>query len=238
MIYSATPEKLIKEFTGGKVLLFNKPLYWTSFDLVRKIKIILKSRLGVKKIKIGHAGTLDPMATGLMVICTGKETKNIESYQSGEKEYLATVRLGATTPSFDLETDIDKLYPTDHITEELISKKLENLTGEQLQHPPLFSAKSVSGTRAYKHARSGIKFELNPSLVVISSLQLVSFQMPYIEVRIVCSKGTYIRAFARDLGESLSSGAYLTGLIRTRSGIFEIKDALNIEEFERNLILL
>ena len=232
------PETLVREFTEGKVLLFNKPLYWTSFDLVRKIKFILKTQLGLKKIKIGHAGTLDPLATGLMVICSGKETRNIELYQSGVKEYISVMRLGATTPSFDLETDIDKYYSTDHITFDLIVDAFKRLTGEQLQYPPLFSAKSVGGTRAYKLARSGNVIELNPSPVVIYSLQLISMDLPYIEARIECSKGTYVRSLARDIGESLSCGAHLVRLIRTRSGSFEIKDALNIEDFERNLVLL
>jgi tRNA pseudouridine55 synthase len=233
-----TPEILAREFSEGKVLLFNKPLYWTSFDLVRKVKYILGSKLGLKKIKIGHAGTLDPMATGLLIICTGKETRNIDLYQSGEKEYLATIRLGATTPSFDLETDIDRQYQFDHIKNEHVSEVLKDFTGEQLQYPPLFSAKSVGGARAYTHARKGRTIELNPGIVVIHSLHLVSFDLPYFEINIVCSKGTYIRSLARDIGNRLASGAHLVKLTRVRSGSFVIKDALNIDEFERNLILL
>jgi len=218
--------------------LFNKPLYWTSFDLVRKVRYILKSKLGLKKLKVGHAGTLDPMATGLMVICTGKETKNIEQYQSGEKEYNAVIKLGATTPSYALHTDIDKEYPVIHITPYLIRETLDKMKGEILQQPPLYSAKSVDGIRAYKLARNGHKKELKPGSVVIYSLEIVSFEVPYVEINIVCSKGTYIRSIARDLGESLNSGAHLVKLVRTRSGDFHIKDALNIEEFERNLVLL
>lgn len=233
-----TPEKLIREFTEGKVLLFDKPLYWTSFDLVKKVRFVLKSKLGLKKLKVGHAGTLDPMATGLMIICTGRETRNIELYQSGEKEYRAVIRVGTTTPSYDLETDPDGEFSADHITTGLIREALDKMTGEIMQLPPLYSAKSIDGTRAYKIARKGDTRELKPSPVVINSLEVISFELPFIELNVICSKGTYIRSIARDLGEGLNSGACLYKLTRVRSGNFHIKDALNIEDFERNLVLL
>jgi tRNA pseudouridine55 synthase len=199
---------------------------------------VLKSKLGLKKIKIGHAGTLDPLATGLMIICTGRETKNIDIYQAGEKQYKATLKLGVTTPSFDMETDPDMEYPVDHISQGLVNEAIDKMKGEILQYPPLYSAKSVDGIRAYKLARKGHITELKPSSVVINSLEIISFEMPIIEIDIVCGKGTYIRSIARDLGQALGSGAYLIKLTRIRSGNFHIKDALNIEDFERNLVLL
>ena len=231
-------DPLSKIFTEGMVLLFNKPIYWTSFDLVRKIKNILKLQLEIKKIKVGHAGTLDPLASGLMIVCTGKETRNIEKYQSAPKEYHARIRLGATTPSFDLETDVDRVYPVSHINRQNIEKVLENLTGKQLQYPPQYSAKFFNGVRAYRFARKGETIELKAQEIVIHTLRLVSLEFPAMEIKITCSKGTYIRALARDIGSQLGSGAHLTGLIRTRIGEFELKDAVNIEEFERNLVLL
>jgi len=234
MHFTAVGEDLLK----GMVLLFNKPLYWTSFDLVNKVKAILKHRLDLKKIKVGHAGTLDPLATGLLIICTGKETKNIEKYQSQPKEYLAKIQLGATTPSFDLETAVDLNFPVSHIDELLVLKTLEGFVGTQMQVPPDFSARFVNGTRAYKLARKGEKLELQPKEIIIHSISLISCNLPVIEVRVLCSKGTYIRALARDIGLKLNSGAYLSGLIRTAIGDFSVKDAINIEEFERNFVLL
>lgn len=229
---------LIEEFTEGKVLLFNKPFCWTSYDLVHKVKNILKTQLGIKKIKIGHAGTLDPLASGLMIICTGKETRHIDMYQSEPKEYLAKIRLGATTPSFDLETDTDHVYPISHITRQKVKDVLKNLTGRQMQNPPQYSAKSVKGVRAYRYARKGETIELKAKEIVIQLLKLVAFNLPIIEVKILCSTGTYIRALTRDIGLHLASGAHLAGLIRTRIGKFEIIDALSINEFERNLVFL
>jgi len=234
MHFTAVGEDLLK----GMVLLFNKPLYWTSFDLVNKVKAILKHRLDLKKIKVGHAGTLDPLATGLLIICTGKETKNLEKYQSQPKEYLAKIQLGATTPSFDLETAVDLNFPVSHIDELLVLKTLEGFVGTQMQVPPDFSARFVNGTRAYKLARKGEKFKLQPKEIIIHSISLISCNLPVIEVRVLCSKGTYIRALARDIGLKLNSGAYLSGLIRTAIGDFSVKDAINIEEFERNFVLL
>jgi tRNA pseudouridine55 synthase len=226
------------EITRGKVILFNKPLYWTSFDLVNKVKIILKHRLNLKKLKIGHAGTLDPMATGLLLICTGKETKNIEMYQSEPKEYLARIMLGATTPSFDLETAIDANYPTSHIHCDMVKKVLKGFLGTQPQVPPDFSARFVNGTRAYKLARQGESVTLQPKEITIHGIALKSFNLPVIEVTIRCSKGTYIRALARDIGSKLDTGAYLCGLTRTAIGHFSLNNAITIEEFERNFVFL
>jgi tRNA pseudouridine55 synthase len=231
-------DQLAAQFTNGKILLLNKPLYWTSYDLVRKVKGIIQSRLNIKKLKVGHAGTLDPLATGLMIICTGKETKNIEQYQSGFKEYIAMITLGATTPSFDLETDIDHQYPVDHILEQQVISLLESLKGIQLQKPPHFSARFVNGTRAYKLARKGESVELDAREIEIRHIEMISFRKPVLEIRVVCSKGTYIRALARDIGFSLGSGGHLTGLNRTAIGSFSLKDAMGIEEFQRNLVLL
>ena len=190
------------------------------------------------KIKVGHAGTLDPLATGLMIICTGKKTKEIGTYQSADKEYIARIRLGSTTPSFDLETDIDRYYPVDHIDLRAIENTLQDLTGNQLQYPPVYSAKSVNGIRAYKQARHGSKIELNANHIVIYLLQLLSTDLPTIEILVSCSKGTYIRSLAHDIGVSLKSGAHLTALVRTKIGDFDLKDAIEIEEFERNLVFL
>jgi tRNA pseudouridine55 synthase len=229
---------LTEEMVNGKLLLFNKPLYWTSFDLVNKVKSILKYRLHLKKIKVGHAGTLDPLATGLMLVCTGKETKNIEQYQAQPKEYIAQVFLGATTPSFDLETGINETFPIDHIDKTLIEKTLESFMGVQLQVPPDFSARFVNGTRAYKLARKGESTGLQPREITIYEISLTSFNLPQIEIKVVCSKGTYIRSLAHDIGIKLNSGAHLSGLTRTAIGNFFLKDALSIEEFERNFVFL
>jgi tRNA pseudouridine55 synthase len=229
---------LAGEFSDGKVLLFNKPLYWTSFDLVNKVKSLIKHRLNLKKIKVGHAGTLDPLATGLMIICTGKETKNIEKYQSQPKEYLARIQLGATTPSFDLESAIDAHYPIGHIDKSLVEKTLVGMIGTQMQVPPDFSARMVNGTRAYKLARKGETLLLQPKEITIFAMALSGYDLPAVEIRVQCSKGTYIRALARDIGLKLNAGAYLSGLIRTSIGVFLLKDALNIDDFERNFVAL
>jgi tRNA pseudouridine55 synthase len=229
---------LSEELLNGKVLLFNKPLYWTSFDLVNKVKVILRQQLNLKKIKVGHAGTLDPLATGLLIVCTGKETKNIEKYQAQQKEYQVKIQLGATTPSFDLETSVDALYPIEHIDEMLVLKTLDSFMGKTLQVPPDFSAKLVNGTRAYKLARKGEVLELQPKEITIYSISLNSCRIPVVEFMVSCSKGTYIRSLARDIGKKLGSGAYLSGLTRTAIGSFLLKDAINIEEFERNFVFL
>ncbi|HEX2395011.1 MAG TPA: tRNA pseudouridine(55) synthase TruB [Bacteroidales bacterium] len=225
-------------FINGKVLLFNKPLYWTSFDLVNKIKSILRNALNLKKLRVGHAGTLDPLASGLMILCTGKETRNIEKYQSLPKEYIARITLGAVTPSFDLETDISRTFPVEHINRSIIEETIKSFKGNQMQMPPDFSARFVGGTRAYKLARKGEKVDLKPREILINEIDLISIAMPLVEIRVNCSKGTYIRSLARDIGERMNSGAYLSGLVRTAIGDFSLNSALSIEEFERNFIFL
>ncbi|TFH26770.1 MAG: tRNA pseudouridine(55) synthase TruB [Bacteroidia bacterium] len=225
-------------FLEGAVLYIDKPLNWTSFDVVNKIRGSLGYHLGIKKIKVGHAGTLDPLATGLVIICTGKATKKIMQFQDMDKAYTAEVRLGATTPSFDVETDVDKNYPWEHISQEQIEKALLEFKGEQEQMPPLFSAKSVDGKRAYVMARKGKTVELKTQLINISHLELLSLSLPDLTLQVECSKGTYIRSLARDLGEKLNSGAHLTGLRRTRIGPYELDQAISLENFEKNLKLL
>lgn len=225
-------------FEEGQLMLFDKPLYWTSFDLVNKVRIIIRSAFGVKKIKVGHAGTLDPLASGLMIICTGKATKRIEEFRDLDKEYVATFHLGATTPSFDLETETDGEYPTGHITEDLVKKVLSGFTGEQKQIPPMHSAKLLDGKRAYEYARQGIVKELEPVTVFFREIELLAFGIPETKIRLRCSKGTYIRSFARDMGQSLKSGAYLSSLERTSIGLFNIKDAYSIEKFQEKVELM
>jgi len=219
-------------FEVGQVLLFNKPLYWTSFDLVNKVRIMIRNGFGIKKIKVGHAGTLDPLASGLMIICTGKATKRMEEFRDLDKEYVATFHLGETTPSFDLETETDNQYPTDHITEEYAREKLKGFLGEQKQIPPIYSAKLISGKRAYEFARKGIEKELKPVTVFFREIELLSFGIPETKVRLVCSKGTYIRSFARDFGHALKSGSYLSALERTSIGPYNLKKAYDLEKFQ------
>jgi len=225
-------------FLDGAVLYIDKPLTWTSFDVVNKIRGSLRYHFGIKKIKVGHAGTLDPLATGLVIICTGKATKQIMQFQDMDKAYTAQLRLGATTPSFDLETEADQTYPWEHISREQIEKTLMEFKGEQEQMPPLFSAKSVDGKRAYVMARKGKTVELKPQKVNISSIELLSVNLPDLSLSVECSKGTYIRSLARDLGEKLNSGAHLTGLRRTRIGPYMLDMAISLENFEKNLKLL
>lgn len=222
-------------FQEGEILFFNKPLHWTSFDLVNKIRYKISRFLNVKKIKVGHAGTLDPLATGVMIICTGKATKRIEEFQYQTKEYIATLCLGTTTPSFDLETEVDGTYKTEHITEELVKKVLPNFIGSIQQIPPAFSACKINGDRAYELARKGVEVELKPKLLVIDEIELLSYKQNEIEIRVVCSKGTYIRALARDIGLALDSGAHLTKLIRTRIGDITLEDCMNVEHFDELL---
>jgi len=223
------------DFLKGTVLLIDKPLEWSSFDVVKKIRNLLRSKLGVKKIKVGHAGTLDPLATGLIILCTGKSTRDIDAYQGMQKEYEARFRLGQTTPSFDLETGVDREYPTDHITHELILQTIEKFIGESEQLPPIFSAKRFGGKRAYEFARQGREMQLTPARITIHEIEILSFERPELRLRILCSKGTYIRALARDLGEALESGAYLAGLRRTAIGHFSVKDAVQPNKFEEML---
>lgn len=216
----------------GEILYFDKPLEWTSFDLVNKVRYMIKRKLGVKKFKIGHAGTLDPLATGVLVVCTGKATKRIEELQYQTKEYVATLRLGATTPSFDLEQEIDAEYSTEHITREMVEDTLKSFLGEIQQIPPVYSAVKVNGKRAYDYARKGNEVELKPKLLVIDEIELLDCQLPYITIRVVCSKGTYIRALARDIGIALKSGAHLTSLRRTRVGDITVENCISLEEFQ------
>lgn len=243
---------------AGEILVFNKPYRWTSFNLVAKVRGELSHRLGVKKLKVGHAGTLDPLATGVLIICTGKSTKLIDELQAHTKEYVATIKLGATTPSFDMETAEDAVYPTAHITRELVEEKLKAFKGRIEQIPPKFSAVKIDGKRAFKYARQGEDIELKPKVLVIDELEILHFgevenqpeetatdareKIKYqsdnltgthlsLTIRVVCSKGTYIRALARDIGEALGSGGYLTGLIRTRIGKYTLQDCMDIETF-------
>lgn len=220
------------DFKKGEILCLDKPYGWTSFGLVAKVRYALCKKLGVKKLKVGHAGTLDPLATGVLILCTGKATKRISELQAHTKEYIATLRLGATTPSFDLEKPVDATYPTEHITRELVEETLQKFIGEIYQVPPVFSACKVNGDRAYDLARKGETVELQPKLLVIDELELLRCDLPDLEIRVVCSKGTYIRALARDIGEALHSGAHLTALRRTRVGEIRVEDCLQLETFQ------
>lgn len=221
---------LIVDFVSGEILYIDKPLGWTSFDAVKRMRGALMRRTGLKKLKVGHAGTLDPLATGVMIVCTGRATKRIEELQAGVKEYVATLALGATTPSFDLETEIDAHYPTDHITRELVESTLTQFTGTIEQVPPSYSACKVDGRRAYLSARKGQEVELKPRTLVIDEIELLEYSQQSITLRIVCSKGTYIRALARDIGRALDSGAHLSALRRTRVGDTKITDCLSIDQ--------
>jgi tRNA pseudouridine55 synthase len=219
-------------FEEGQILIFDKPLYWTSFDLVNKVRFMIRKRFGLKKIKVGHAGTLDPLATGLMIICTGRATKKIDEFFMLDKEYIATIHLGETTPSFDLETEVDGKFPTDHITREHIEKVLNSFLGEQEQMPPLYSAKFIDGKRAYEYARQGVDKKLEPVKVVFREIELLEFSMPYVRVRMKCTKGTYIRSFARDFGIALGSGAYLSALQRSSTGEYTLEGSWTVEKFQ------
>ena len=225
-------------YLDGAVLFIDKPLTWTSFDVVNKIRKSLRHYLGIQKIKVGHAGTLDPLATGLVIICTGKATKQIMQYQDLDKAYDAQVRLGSTTPSFDLETEVDETFPWEHITQEMVSMSLRQFIGELQQIPPLYSAKSVDGKRAYEIARKGKTVELKPQQITINHLELLSFTPPDLTIQVECSKGTYIRSLARDIGISLKSGGHLTGLRRTRIGPHRVDQAISIENFIEKIKLL
>lgn len=227
------------DFKGGETLIIDKPYRWTSFDAVKRIRGAIQRRLGLKKFKVGHAGTLDPLATGVLIVCTGGATKRIDALQAGEKEYVATIRLGATTPSYDLETEIDRTFPTAHITRELAEEALGRFRGKIMQVPPVFSAVKIDGKRAYKYARKGKEVELKAKPLEISEIELIdacphhngeASGIDEITIRVACSKGTYIRALARDIGEALGSGAHLTALRRTRVGAFSESDAMSIDE--------
>lgn len=217
------------DFISGEIIGIDKPLGWTSFDAVKRLRGAVQRRLNVKKFKVGHAGTLDPLATGVLIICTGRATREIERLQNGTKEYIATIRLGATTPSFDLETEIDATYPYEHITEEMVREVLPRFTGHIMQVPPVYSAVKVDGKRAYKYARKGTEVELKAKPLVIEELEMLPSELPELRLRIVCSKGTYIRALTRDIGKALGSGAHLTALCRTRVGDVRIEDCLSVD---------
>lgn len=217
------------DFVKGEVLLIDKPLGWTSFRVVDHIRWHIRKKLGIKKIKVGHAGTLDPLASGLLIICTGNETKNIKDYQAQTKEYTGTIRLGATTPSYDLETQINQIFSIEHITPKLLEETAKKFTGEILQKPPIFSAKKIDGERAYEAARRGDDVEMPARKVIIESFDLTQINLPDVDFKIVCSKGTYIRSIAHDFGKELSSGGHLTALRRTKIGNFSVEKALSIE---------
>ena len=225
------------DFIEGEILAFDKPLHWTSFDVVNRVRGMLCRRLGVKKLKVGHAGTLDPLATGVVIVCTGKQTKRIDELMNHTKEYIATLQLGATTPSFDLEHPIDATYPTAHISRERINEVLPTFMGEQWQIPPVYSAVKINGKRAYEYARKGQQdtIDIKPKLLVIDEIQTLEFdeQKMQLTIRVVCSKGTYIRALARDIGQRLQSGAHLIALRRTRVGDYSVDNCMTIEQFEQ-----
>jgi tRNA pseudouridine55 synthase len=221
------------QFEQGEILLVNKPYRWTSFDAVNFTRNLIKTKPGLRKIKIGHAGTLDPLATGLLIICTGRMTKQIEQFKEFDKEYTGTFTIGATTPSFDLETETDQAFPFEHVTEENILATAKELTGNYEQLPPMFSAVKIKGVRAYEHARKGREVTIDPKQVSIPEFEITDIQLPVVSFRIVCSKGTYIRAIARDFGEKLQCGAYLSSLCRTRIGIYHLKDAFELEDIRK-----
>lgn len=218
------------DFLSGEIIYIDKPVGWTSFDAVKRLRGALTRRLKLKKIKVGHAGTLDPLASGVMILTTGRATKQIESLQAGVKEYIATIRLGATTPSFDLETEIDAIFPIEHITRELTEQTLKQFTGSIEQVPPAFSACKIDGRRAYNMARKGQEVNLKPKTLVIDEIELLEFAPDQITIRVVCSKGTYIRALARDIGQALRSGGHLTALRRTRVGDIGIDQCLSVDQ--------
>ena len=219
------------DYIEGHTLLINKPLRWTSFDVVKKIRNTLRSALQLKKIKVGHAGTLDPLADGLLIVCTGKFTKRINEFQAQEKEYTAEFTLGATTPSFDLETEVNETFDYNHITEDMLKTTAESLTGNILQTPPIYSAIKQDGKRLYEHARKGEDVKIKERMVHVSKFEIIKVEMPKVYVRIVCSKGTYIRSLAQTFGKNLNSGAHLSQLTRTRIGTFELSQAIDIQEF-------
>jgi len=219
------------DFKTGEIILINKPKDWTSFDVVNNIRIFLRKKINLGMIKIGHAGTLDPLASGLLILCTGMFTKRIEEFQEFEKEYTGTFVLGATTPSFDLEKEIDQTYDYLHITEEMVLATAQKFTGSFQQIPPIFSAKKINGKRAYRYAREDQNVFIEPKTVTISSFEIERIDLPNVDFKIVCSKGTYIRSIARDFGNELNSGAYLTNLCRTRIGNFRIDDAYTLEQW-------
>jgi len=230
-----TDHKKTYNFLKGEVLLFDKSREWTSFDLVQRVRNTLCRNLGIKKMKVGHAGTLDPLASGLMILCTGKATKLIESFQDKDKEYTATLKLGATTPSYDMETREENHQPFEMVTREIIDETLQKFLGETYQTPPLYSAVKVKGERAFDYARRGENLKLSPRKIVIKQIGVKSFELPFITICVKCTKGTYIRALARDIGKELGCGAYLTELRRTKIGEYNVEDAMTIDSFLKNI---
>lgn len=224
-----------EDFKNGQILLINKPLKWTSFQVVNKLRWNIRQKFGLGKIKVGHAGTLDPLATGLLIICTGNFTKKIDEYQAQIKEYTGEITLGATTPSYDLETEVDETFPIDHITSDLIHKTVPQFVGEIEQIPPMFSAIKMAGVRLYDLARQGKTREIQSRKITIETFEITNISLPKVQFRIVCSKGTYIRSLAYDFGKALNSGGYLSSLRRTKIGDFNVKDAVEIEDFIANL---
>ena len=225
--------KTLDTYQEGRVLLIDKPLNWTSFQVVNKIRWLIKQQFSIKKIKVGHAGTLDPLATGLLILCTGKFTKKIETYQAQVKEYTGTITLGATTPSYDLESEIDQKFDISEISEEDILKNTQQFLGEIQQQPPIFSALKKNGKRLYEYAREGSKIDIPSRAVTIKEFEITKIELPCIEFRIVCGKGTYIRSLAHDFGRSLNNGAHLSSLRRTKIGEFRVEDAISVLEFEK-----
>lgn len=225
----------VEDFKNGQVLLIDKPLNWTSFQVVNKLRWHIRQKFDLKKIKVGHAGTLDPLATGLLIICTGKFTKKIDEYQGQIKEYTGEITLGATTPSYDLETEVDEIFPVDHITNELIYKTTEQFIGEINQIPPIFSAIKMEGVRLYKLAREGKTAEIKSRNITIETFEITNIDLPKIQFRIVCSKGTYIRSLAYDFGKALNSGGHLSQLRRTKIGAFSVDDSVEVPDFIANL---
>ncbi len=227
----------LEDYKNGQILLIDKPLNWTSFQVVNKLRWEIKQRFKIKKIKVGHAGTLDPLATGLLILCTGKFTKKIEEFQGQIKEYTGEITLGASTSSFDLETEINETFPIEHITEDLIYNTTQQFIGEINQVPPIFSALKKDGKRLYELARAGETTEIKSRKITISEFEITAINLPKVEFRVVCSKGTYIRSLANDFGEALNSGAHLSKLRRTKIGDFHVDNGINIEEFIANLKL-
>ncbi|MDO7170962.1 tRNA pseudouridine(55) synthase TruB [Mariniflexile sp. AS56] len=225
----------VEDYLSGQVLLIDKPLHWTSFQVVNKLRWEIRQAFKIKKIKVGHAGTLDPLATGLLVICTGKMTKEIDSFQAQIKEYIGTIVLGGTTPSFDLETEINETFPTSHITEALIKETTAQFTGEIQQYPPVFSAIKKDGKRLYEFARAGEEVEIKPRTVHISEFEITHIDGSNIDFRVVCSKGTYIRSLANDFGKALQSGGHLSALRRTKIGDFHVDHGVTVETFIKNI---
>ncbi len=223
------------DFKSGQVLLINKPLTWTSFQVVNKLRWNIRQKFELGKIKVGHAGTLDPLATGLLIICTGNFTKKIDEYQAQIKEYTGEITLGATTPSYDLETEVDETFPVDHITSDLIHQTVQQFVGEIEQIPPMFSAIKMAGVRLYDLARQGKTREIQSRKITIETFEITDISLPKVKFRIVCSKGTYIRSLAYDFGKALNSGGHLSALRRTKIGEFNVKDAIEIEDFIANL---